>query len=112
MKKKKLNPEQEALFFYWLGYRLFTTALRGHVMGHRRPLSAARDYLRVQSVDEGIERDACEFLVDIAKMVGQGPRDKLSLEELFEKWSESAQWRPELNRQNANEAPPAPGRDP
>ena len=93
--KKKLNTEEEALFFYWLGYRLFTTVLRGHMMDHRRPLSAARDYLRVQSVDEGVERDACEFLVDVAKI---GRRDGLSLEELFEKWSESAQWRPELKR--------------
>lgn len=93
-KEKKLTSEEEALFFYWLGYRLFTTALRGYYMDHKQPLSAARDYLRVESVDEGVERDACEFLVDVAKM---GRRGSLSLEELFEKWSESARWRPELS---------------
>ena len=95
IKKKKLNPEEKALFFYWLGYRLFTTTLRDHYLGHKRPLSTARDYLRVESVDEGVERDACEFLVDVAKTGSVGGT---SLEELFEKWSESAQWRPELKR--------------
>jgi len=92
MTKRRFTAEEEALFFFWLGQRLFSTALRGYVLGHKRPLSAARDYLRVQSVpEEGMQRDACEFLVDVAKIGREG---ELDLEGLFEKWSTAAEWHP------------------
>ena len=91
MTKKPYTAEEEAMFFYWLGNRLFTTVLRGYPAGLKKPLSAARDYLRVQSVEEGVERDACQFLVDVASM---GRPGSLSLRELFRKWSDLATWHP------------------
>ena len=90
-KKRKYTPEEQDEFFGWLGYRLFTTVLRGRQLLHRRPLSAARDYLRVENVKEGVERDACEFLIDVANI---GRVGRLTLEEVFEKWSEAAWWQP------------------
>lgn len=92
----KCSPEQEERFFYWLGYRLFTTVLRGHELGHQRPLSAACDYLRVSEL-KGNDRKASEFLIDVAKAVGSGG---LSIGEIFEKWSGFARWRPELKPRN------------
>ncbi len=88
----KCSPEEEERFFYWLGYRLFTTVLRGHELGHKRPLSTARDYLRVNGL-KGNDRSASEFLIDVAKV---GRSGGLSIGELFEKWSGFARWRPEL----------------
>lgn len=91
--KPKLTGEEEALFFWHLGYRLFSSVLRGYVAGHKRPLSAARDYLHFTSLD-GIDREASEFLVDVAKM---GRVGSLSLEELHDKWKSFANWRPDLD---------------
>lgn len=91
IKKRKYTPEEQNEFFGWLGYRLFSTVIRGHLLIHRRPLSAARDYLRLESVKEGVERDACEFLRDVA---GVGRLGGLTLKEIFEKWSEAAWWQP------------------
>lgn len=100
MKKlKRYVGEAEALFFYWLGYRLFTTVLRGRQIGHSRPLSAARDYLRLESVPEGIERDAAEFLVDVAK-IGRTN----SLEAVFERWCDVARWDPPFSEAIADHA--------
>lgn len=91
-KKEPLPTEQEDAFFYWLGVRLFTTVLRGiGSMGHRRPLSAARDYLRSKSVPEGVERDACEFLIDVTKM-GRGNR--LRPHDMVERWGHYIGWMP------------------
>lgn len=88
MKKQPFDASEEALFFHWLGYRLFSTVLRGHLLGHKRPLSAARDYLRVGQL-KGLDREASEFLVDVANIGRQR-----SLEETFEKWCDAASWSP------------------
>lgn len=94
VEKKKLTEEEQNLFFLMLGYRLFSTVLRGHVMGLKRPLSAAKDYLRLGSL-EGMDHEASEFLVDVAKM---GRVGGMSLEELFQKWSGAAIWHPSTGR--------------
>ncbi len=63
-------------------------------MGHKRPFSAARDYLHVEAL-EGLDREASEFLVDVAHMVSQGRgEEKLSLEDLHQKWGTLATWHP------------------
>jgi hypothetical protein len=91
--KKRLSAEEEASFFWHLGFRFYATILRGHLMGHKRPFSAARDYLHVEAL-EGADREASEFLVDVAHMVSQGREEALSLEELHQKWGLVATWHP------------------
>lgn len=80
--KKTLTPEEERLFFEALGYRLYVMVHRGHHMGHKRPFSAAQDYLYVESL-EGFDREASEFLGDC-----------LNFEEVFEKWKRITHWQP------------------
>lgn len=88
-KKKPFSDEEESLFFWWLGARFYSMVLKGHLLGHRRPLSAARDYLHVESL-EGLDREASEFLVDVANM----GRNGFSMEELHRKWALAATWHP------------------
>jgi hypothetical protein len=88
--KRRFSEEEEAYFFFLLGYRFFATTLRGNVMGHRRVMSAARDYLHFESL-EGLDREASEFLVDVANA---GRTGYLSFDEIFQKWAVAANWRP------------------
>jgi hypothetical protein len=91
--KRRFSEDEEVRFFFLLGYRFFATTLRGNVMGHRRAMSAARDYLHVDALD-GLDREAAEFLVDVANS-GRGV-GYLSFDEIFQKWAVAANWRPEL----------------
>lgn len=91
--KRQFSEDEEVRFFFLLGYRFFATTLRGNVMGHRRPMSAARDYLHVDALD-GLDREASEFLVDVVN-IGRGV-GYLSFDEVFQKWAIAANWRPEL----------------
>lgn len=88
--KRRFSEQEEAQFFFLLGYRFYATTLRGSVMGHRRAMSAARDYLHIENLD-GLDREASEFLVDVAN---SGRAGYLSFEEVFQKWAVAANWRP------------------
>lgn len=66
-KKPPLKPEQQQLFFFWLGYRLFASTLRGRMLGHKRPLSTIRDYLDPRGL-EGADAEAAEFLIDLSRL--------------------------------------------
>ena len=88
--KRRFSNEEEARFFLLLGYRFYATTLRGKVMGHRRPMSAARDYLHIDNL-EGLDKEASEFLVDVANA---GRTGYLSFDEVFQKWAIAAKWRP------------------
>ncbi len=90
-KNFKYDDDHADEFFHWLGYWLFTSVLRGYFMGHKRPFSAARDYLHWESVEEGPQRDAAEFLVDLANMRQPG---RMTFQEFFRKWAVVARWRP------------------
>lgn len=92
--KPGLNEEDEVMFFHWLGFRFYSTVLKGHMLGHKRPMSAARDYLHFKSL-EGMDREASEFLVDVANM---GRRGGLSMQELYDKWELAATWHPSGRR--------------
>lgn len=89
-KKKRFEGREEYEFFYCLGFRFFATTLRGHHMGHKRVMSAARDYLDVESIEDEFDRAASQFLVDVANM----SRDGTTLEQLFDKWCDTASWEP------------------
>jgi len=91
-RRRRFSEEEERLFFFFLGYRFYATTLRGSLMGHRRPMSAARDYLDFESLN-GLDREASEFLVDIARI---GQHGYLSFEEVVQKWVAAANWRPEV----------------
>jgi len=89
-KKKPLSEKEENAFYWQLRFRFYSSVLRGHIMGHKRPLSSARDYLHFQSL-KGADREASEFLVDVANM---GRPGGLNMEELHRKWALVAEWHP------------------
>jgi hypothetical protein len=69
-------------------------------LDHRRPLSAARDYLRVNQL-KGMDREASEFLVDVAHVRQSGD---FTLEDLFIKWGLVATWHPSDSLDGDNRA--------
>jgi hypothetical protein len=98
--KKRLSVQEEEEFFRHLGFRLYSTVLRGRLLDHRRPLSAARDYLRVNQL-KGMDREASEFLVDVAHVRQSGD---FTLEDLFIKWGLVATWHPSDSPDGDNRA--------